>query len=302
MNKNFDAVRYAMNAGRELISSFAGAGLATTAGLVGSAREVPTRKRLQTLLPKGIAVGSGCVIDSYGGTSRQMDIVLYEKHLCPVYSINDDPATTYYPCEGVIAIGEVKSRMAAADLEDTFIKIASAKKLRRYAVRSSDATSDSIGLQASVPFRAYGSHNSILGTRTEEFDQDSKPFDQIFGFSLAGSLGLKPGTLCVKYAELAAENSRTLSPNLIVTLHDDQVLTPIRTPPHRENPEIAISAHNANAVYCVTRPEGGFQFLLSRIYTVYRRGRTVEEVAFDRYFAKDGQLKLPNDGTVADLK
>ena len=54
-------------------------------------------------------------------------------------------------------------------------------------------------------------------------------------------------------------------------------------------------------MYCVTRPEGGFQFLLSRIYTVYRKGRTVEEVAFDRYFAKDGQLTLPNNGTVFDL-
>ncbi len=293
MNKNFDAVRYAMDAGRELIASFAGAGLATSAGLVGSAREVPTRKRLQTLLPKGIAVGSGCVIDSYGGTSRQMDIVLYEKHLCPVYSINDDPATTYYPCEGVIAIGEIKSRMASADLEDTFAKIASAKKLRRYALRSSEG---------SVPFRVYGSPNSIVGIKTQEFDQDSKAFDQIFGFSLAGSLELRPRTLCTKYVELAAQNSRILSPNLIVTLDDDQVVTPLRIPPNRHNPEIAISAHDANAIYCVTRPEGGFQFLLSRIYTVYRRGRTVEEVAFDRYFAKDGQLELPSDGAVADLK
>ena len=52
----------------------------------------------------------------------------------------------------------------------------------------------------------------------------------------------------------------------------------------------------------VTRPEGGFQFLLSQIYTVYRRGRTVEEVAFDRYFARDGQLELPNGGAIADLR
>ena len=127
MNKNFDAVRYAIEVGRELVTNFSGAGLATTAGLVGSAREVPTRRKLQHLLPNGIAVGSGCVIDSYGGTSRQMDVVLYEKHLCPVYSINEDPATTYYPCEGVIAIGEIKSRMASTDLEDTFAKIASVK-------------------------------------------------------------------------------------------------------------------------------------------------------------------------------
>ena len=128
MNKNFDTVRYAINVGRELIANFAGAGLATSAGLVGSAREVATRRKLQNLLPNGIAVGSGCVIDSYGATSKQMDVVLYEKHLCPVYSINDDPATTYYPCEGVIAVGEIKSHMASTDLKDTFAKIASAKE------------------------------------------------------------------------------------------------------------------------------------------------------------------------------
>ena len=302
MNKNFDAVRYAMDAGRELIASFADAGLATSPGLVGSAREAPTRRKLQSLLPKGIAVGSGCVIDSYGGTSRQIDVVLYERHLCPVYSINDDPTATYYPCEGVIAIGEIKSRMASADLEDTFAKIASVKQLRRYAVRSSDAASDEIGLQATVPFRPYGSPNSMLGTETEEFNQDSNPFDQVFGFSLAGSLGVEPKNLCAKYVELAARTGRILSPNMIVTLNDAQILTPSRIRSDRRNPEITISAHDANAVYGVTRPEGGFQFLLSRIYTVYRRGRTVEEVAFDRYFAKDGRLELPGDGTVADLK
>ena len=168
-----------------------------------------------------------------------------------------------------------------------------AKKLRRYALRSSDR---------SVPFRVYGSPNSIVGTQPQQFDQDSKAFDQIYGFSLAGSLGLTPKTLCAKYVDLAEQNSRFLSPNLIVTLDDDQVVTPLRIPPNRHIPEIAISAHDANAIYCVRRPEGGFQFLLSRIYTVYRQGRTVAEVAFDRYFAKDGQLELPSDGTVADLK
>ena len=142
----------------------------------------------------------------------------------------------------------------------------------------------------------------MQGTETEEFDQDSKPFDQIFGFSLAGSLELRPKTFCTKYVELASKTGRTLSPNLIVTLDDNQVLSPLCIPPDRHNPRIAISAQDANVIYCVTRPEGGFQFLLSRIYTVYRRGRTVEEVAFDRYFAKGGQLQLPSDGTVADLK
>ena len=296
MQSNFDPISYAIDIGRGLVSSFAQAGQATTPGLIGSARETPTRKRLEHLLPNGIAVGSGCVIDSHGGTSKQMDVVLYEKHLCPEYSINDDPAKTYYPCEGIIAVGEIKSRMASRHLEDTFAKIASVKKLRRYVRRSSSALS----IQSSVPYRPYGSPNTFQGTRATEFDQDTKPFDQIFGFALAGSLALLPETLCTKYAEMAALHGRSLSPNLIVTLEDNQVITPLQTSPDGKR-TIGISARESNSICCVTRPEGGFQFLLARIYNVYRQGRTVERAAFDRYFARDGRLTLSLDGPVVPL-
>ena len=188
MDQNFDAVAYAIDIGRELVASFATAGSATSSGLVGSAREVSTRNKLQHLLPAGIAVGSGCVIDSYGGTSRQMDVVLYEKDLCPVYSINDDPATTYYPCEGVIAVGEVKSALASADLEDAFAKIVSTKQLTRYAQPSNDAASEDLGLPPSIPFRTYGSPNSLLGTEADEFNQTRTHSTRFSAFaSQAGS-------------------------------------------------------------------------------------------------------------------
>ena len=297
MQRNFDPISYAIDVGRELVSSFAQAGQATTPGLVGSAREAPTRKRLEHLLPQGIAVGTGCVIDSHGGTSKQMDVVLYEKHLCPEYSINEDPATTYYPCEGVIAVGEIKSSMASTDLEDTFAKIASVKKLRRYTRRSDDG----LGLGATVPYRVYGASIPMHGTEAEEFDQDTKPFDQIFGFALAGSLALQPETLCTKYAKMAALHERVLSPNLIVTLEDNQVLTPLRMPPD-DKPSIGISAQESDFISCVTRPDGVFQFLLARIYSVYRQGRMVERVAFERYFARDGRLTLSLNGPVVPLR
>lgn len=296
MQRNFDPISYAIDVGRELVFGFTQAGKATTPGLVGSARETPTRKRLEHLLPEGIAVGSGCVIDSNGGTSKQQDVVLYEKHLCPVYSINDDAGTSYYPCEGVIAVGEIKTEMASADLEDTFAKIASVKKLRRYARRSDDG----LGLGATVPYRSYGASTSTSGTEAEEFDQDTKPFDQIFGFALAGSRALLPETLCTKYAEMAALHGRPLSPNLIVTLEDNQVITPLQTSPDGKQ-TIGISAGESDSICCVTRPEGGFQFLLARIYNVYRRGRTVERAAFDRYFARDGRLTLSLNGPVVPL-
>lgn len=296
MQRNFDPISYAIDVGRELIFGFAQAEKATTPGLVGSAKETPTRKRLEHLLPEGIAVGSGCVIDSNGGTSKQQDVVLYEKHLCPVYSINDDAGTSYYPCEGVIAVGEIKTKMASGDLDDTFAKIASVKRLRRFARPKTDR----LVPEPSVPYRAYGATTSFGGLPVEQFDQDTKPFDQIFGFALAGSLALQPETLCRKYAEMAALHGRPLSPNLIVTLEDNQVITPLQTSADGKR-TIGISAGESDSIYCVTRPAGGFQFLLARIYHVYRRGRTVERAAFDRYFARDGRLTLSLNGPVVPL-
>ena len=229
-----------------------------------------------------------------------MDVVLYEKHHCPVYSINDDPASTYYPCEGVIAVGEVKSALAFSDLQDTFAKIASVKQLRRHARPSIHPALKDLDFEPTVAFRKYGSSLAAEGDKTEEFDQVTNPFDQIFGFCLAGRLDLSPNTLCERYAQLLTQYGAALSPNLLATL-DDQVVCPVRIPRDDGNAAIVISAAESNAIYCVQRPQGAFQFLLARIFTVYRRGRTVEELAFDRYFATEGQLQLPGGGAVKEL-
>ncbi len=92
------------------------------------------RDQLEQVLPRGIAVGEGFVIDSYGGTSRQQDVILYERDICPVFSINRTLQTTYYPCEGVIAVGEIKSSLDRNSLQDAFEKVASVKRLRRHIV------------------------------------------------------------------------------------------------------------------------------------------------------------------------
>ena len=116
MEENFDPIAYANLVGKELVLLFDKAGLGTTSVLVGSAREHPVRVKLEHILPSGIGVGSGCVVDSYGNTSKQMDVVLYEKNICPAYFINDTPETAYYPCEAVVAVGEIKSSLQSREL------------------------------------------------------------------------------------------------------------------------------------------------------------------------------------------
>ena len=131
MRKSFDAASYVKTIGDELVRAFETARQATTPGLVGDAMETPVRERLEQVLPQGIGVGSGCVMDTQGNTSRQLDVVLYERGICPVFCVNKSPETTYYPCEGVLAVGEVKSAIDKEKLGDAFAKIASVKAMKR---------------------------------------------------------------------------------------------------------------------------------------------------------------------------
>jgi hypothetical protein len=288
MQQSFDAVSYSRDVGRELIADFETAARATTPGLIGSARERPVRRKLEHLLPVGIGVGSGCVIDSFGGTSKQQDVVLYEKAFCPIFSVNETPETTYYPCEGVIAVGEVKSTVASKELTDIFEKIHSVKMLKRFTKASKSVLSG----KESICFRKYGSNVTIRGTQEEEFNQTETPFDQIFGFAIAGSLGITDKTFCAKFAELASRTDDHLSPNLIVLLNEG-VVFPLAG---GSEPTILLSQKDATGFYFANKGEENFQFLLSLLYQVFRQGRTVESSAFERYITHDGILRVSFNG------
>ena len=294
MEKNFDPIAYANLVGQELVLSFDKAGLGTTPGLIGSAKEHPVRTKLEHTLPAGIAVGSGCIIDSYGKTSRQMDVVLYEKEICPVYCINDAPETTYYPCEGVVAVGEIKSALDSDELEDIFRKIESVKRLRRF---SNEPQAERSMHTLSVPCRRYGTTapvtHQILGDM--DYDQMEHPLDQIFGFALAGKQKLTPQTFCEKFVDRAKTMELNLTPNLIVTL-DQGVLCPDTHSEENEKDELKISLQDAAGIYHVDKGDENFRFLLSMIYNIYNHGRTVPVSAFGRYFDSEGVLTLPGGG------
>ena len=215
MDKSFDTDAFIRRIGERLVREFADAKAGTTASTVGSAAEQPVRCQLRQVLPSGVAVGEGFVIDSYGGTSRQQDVVLYERNFCPVFSINGTPQTTYYPCEGVIAVGEIKSRLDGHSLEDAFAKVASVKALRRFVVadRMPHPTSGE-----PIPLRRnYLSprRDSIIALDEGSVDQG---WQQVFGFVLAGESHLSRDTLTTTCSALAAGMDETLAPNLLVTL------------------------------------------------------------------------------------
>ena len=142
-------------------------------------------------------------------------MILYERDICPVFSVNNTPQTTYYPCEGVFAVGEVKSSLDTASLRDAFQKVASVKQLRRHIVHEfiPNATTGE-----PVP-----SNRDYLSTHRDsiinfDVDKGRKERFNIFGFILAGELRLKHETLVTTFHNLSTKAGDCLSPNLLVSL------------------------------------------------------------------------------------
>ena len=51
---------------------------------VGRGRKNSARIKLKNILPAGVGVGSGFVIDSYGNTSQQCDIIYMKSASCEI--------------------------------------------------------------------------------------------------------------------------------------------------------------------------------------------------------------------------
>ena len=111
---SFDAHNNIRSLGQELVLAYESAAQGTTPGLKGDAREKAVRTKLEAILPGGVGVGTGCVIDSEGKASSQIDVILYEQQFCPIFRVAEDVG--YYPCESVIAVGEIKSTIGKKEL------------------------------------------------------------------------------------------------------------------------------------------------------------------------------------------
>ena len=237
MQRNFDSGKFVSRIGQDLVREFDNARQATTPELVGDAMEQPVRDRLEQILPRGIAVGSGCAIDTKGGTSRQMDVVLYERDVCPVFCVNNSPETTYYPCEGVIAVGEVKSVIGSKEIRDAFEKISSVKSLQR------DFNKQQLPeLEGKTPFSRVARHYGQVSSPSivnMVFDPNShEPSHDVFGFVLADRMAIKEDTMFAHYASLVDQYG-SVSPNIAVFL-DGSLFNAFDLSGHRGKPMLSV--------------------------------------------------------------
>lgn len=171
--------------GEELVFEFNKAGMTTHPHAVGSGRENSARIKLKNILPAGVGVGSGFVIDSYGNTSQQCDIILYEENFAMKFNVNEDLENTYYNCESVIAVGEVKSVASMTEVKDAIIKLSKVNQLKRY---NNDGYN----------YRNYLSATAIrnsLGDEKIEYNSDGDTLKQIFTFLLCQDLNAKTSSI-----------------------------------------------------------------------------------------------------------
>ncbi len=98
---------------------------------IGALIERQFRSQLEDVLPEKIGVSQGFVVDSIGGVSRQMDIILYDKLNTP--RIFASEGAQMFPVEATYACGEIKSKLGSRELEDCFKKCLSYKTLCRKA-------------------------------------------------------------------------------------------------------------------------------------------------------------------------
>ena len=286
MTKGFSVTKYVEVLGEELISAFEQGRLATTPGTIGEARERAIREKLRQLLPHGIGVGMGFVIDAHENVSNQIDIILYEEDICPVFRINDSEEAAFYPCEGVFAVGEVKSTIGSGEVEDILQKISSVRKLNRVAKAHKSILFDDQRLTA---YRHYGNTMGIEPDPEDSYEQNGRGLNQIWGFGIARETSLAPATLADKLSGFCGQGSNPYAPNLIVLTSGVAV-----KPAWQDSTRIKTvhSAIEANG-YIATQLGNPLGSLLRSITMVYQRGLTTEVSALFDYLSQMTESQLP---------
>lgn len=214
MKKSFDIPQYLNGLAKDLVNAFDKAGNASHASAVGSGREKGVRNQLELLLPAGLGVGSGFVIDSYGNISKQCDVIIYEKEYALKFCHNDDDLYSYYNCENVLAVGQVKSKASIEEVGDAIENLKSVKVLKRF-----EEYDNSFGEKLSS-FRHYLMTSSFSPAKIEEYNPILNSYDNIFTFLICDSF-LTPSTSIVDKIEKICEYNTRLYPNRMVSVRND---------------------------------------------------------------------------------
>jgi hypothetical protein len=98
-------------------------------GEKGDASEIAWRDRLERFLPTRYQVSSGFVFDADGLRSGQVDVIIHDRHFCPLLFEQNDKLLI--PAESVFGVFEVKQTLDRAHVLYAAEKISTVRSLRR---------------------------------------------------------------------------------------------------------------------------------------------------------------------------
>ncbi|MCC6192461.1 MAG: hypothetical protein IT318_25825 [Anaerolineales bacterium] len=98
----------------------------------GDASEINWLGMMQVHLPSRYQARKAFVLDAHGNLSDQLDVVIFDRHYCPLL-LNKDEAM-YVPAESVYAVLEVKQELNKGYVEYAGNKIGSVRRLHRTSV------------------------------------------------------------------------------------------------------------------------------------------------------------------------
>ncbi|EAK0440929.1 hypothetical protein IO418_000721 [Campylobacter lari] len=250
----FSVSDFLRNIGQELVLKFNSASNHSHPQAIGRARECGVIEKLEALLPSGVGVGSGFVIDLYGGVSKQSDIVIYEKNFASRFIQNNVEDYAYYSCENVLAVGEIKSNVNSNDIKDSIEKLKLVKQIQREKPKEKGV------------YRNFFTSISIQGVESQSFDPVTNETDQIFTFLIAKTL---PSIEIIhKNLKDICGDKKYLYPNCFVSIEGKSFY-------YANNESILISAINSEYI-----DEGNFEnpfaYFINHLTTFIKYARTTE--------------------------
>lgn len=147
----------------------------------GAANEQAAKAFLKSRLPRTLDVSSGFLIDTNGGVSKQLDIIVYDAAKTPVLFESGD--NRVIPIECAYAVIEVKTDLTLAALDLCVANMKSVKSLKKIAFYDEGAIV--------TPTQAYGREYKDWPLMYFIFAFDSAPLSSI-AKRLNDSLGSSP--------------------------------------------------------------------------------------------------------------
>jgi hypothetical protein len=112
-------------------------------GTLGDAAEGDWRNLLSSHLPSRYCVSKAFIVDSLGGISHQLDVVIYDRQYSPLlFRLGE---CLYVPAESVYAVYEVKQDLSKEHIAYAGAKVASVRNLHRTSVLIPQADGSTLG-------------------------------------------------------------------------------------------------------------------------------------------------------------